>query len=76
MGDSGSESGEDVDDEAGAGSDSEDGGFDLSTKGEKAAPGASDEDEEQDSDAEEAEIWKVSPSEQSRGAAIEDFCRP
>ena len=59
VGESGSESGEEVDDEAAAGSDSEDGGFDLSTKGEKAAPGASDEDEEQDSDAEEAEIWKV-----------------
>ena len=38
---------------------------------------AEDEEEgEENSDAEEAEIWKVSTSEQSRGAAIEDLCRP
>ncbi|KAI0808101.1 CBF/Mak21 family-domain-containing protein [Fomes fomentarius] len=42
-------------------SDSEDGGFDLSTKGQKAVPAEGDESEEEDmdSDAEEAEIWKV-----------------
>ena len=49
-------------DEVDSGEESEDGGFDLSSKGKKAVPEESgeDEDEEEDSDAEEAEIWKVS----------------
>lgn len=44
--------------EAGSGDESDDGGFDLPTKGQKPAPVEDDEDEE-NSDAEEAEIWKV-----------------
>ncbi len=42
-----------------SGDESEDGGFDLPTKGQKSAPVEDDEDEEENSDAEEAEIWKV-----------------
>ncbi len=50
---------EDVDDAANDGAESDDGGFDLSSKGKKPAPAEDDEDEEENSDAEEAEIWKV-----------------
>lgn len=46
--------------EKGEESSSEDGGFDLSTKGQKAVPAEGDDEEDDaDSDAEEAEIWKV-----------------
>ncbi|OSD00338.1 CBF-domain-containing protein [Trametes coccinea BRFM310] len=57
-GESGSEEEEEEAEDIEGGSESEDGGFDLSTKGQKPAPAESDE-EEEDSDAEEAEIWKA-----------------
>ncbi|KAI0696997.1 CBF/Mak21 family-domain-containing protein [Cerioporus squamosus] len=51
---------EDVEERGESGTESEDGGFDLSSKGKKPAPAEDeDEDEEEDSDAEEAEIWKA-----------------
>ncbi|RDX44650.1 CBF-domain-containing protein [Lentinus brumalis] len=50
---------EDVEDAANDGAESDDGGFDLSSKGKKPAPAEDDEDEEENSDAEEAEIWKA-----------------
>ena len=56
------DSGEEVADESGEeddGSESEDGGFDLGSAGQKPAPVDADEDEDEDSDAEEAQIWKV-----------------
>ncbi|KAI0643202.1 CBF/Mak21 family-domain-containing protein [Trametes meyenii] len=52
------EEGEDEDEETDDSSESEDGGFDLSSKGQKPAL-VDDDDEEEDSDAEEAEIWKA-----------------
>ncbi|OJT07307.1 Ribosome biogenesis protein MAK21 [Trametes pubescens] len=49
---------EEEEEEAVSGDESEDGGFDLPTKGQKPAP-VEDDEEEENSDAEEAEIWKA-----------------
>ncbi|KAI0819759.1 CBF/Mak21 family-domain-containing protein [Trametes gibbosa] len=51
---------EEVDEEAASGDESEDGGFDMPSKGQKPATEEDDEDDaKDDSDAEEAEIWKA-----------------